>query len=135
MRPTSDPLVAAGPAIQVLRGILFGVVFYVLRDTAFARPRGWLNLWLVLVIVGVLSPFGAAPSSIEGVIYTFLPLWLHIAGLPEVVLQAGLLAFLTYYWVKHPEKRWLGWLMCILFALMLVLATLGVLAALGSLPG
>ena len=62
MRQTDDPWVAVGPLFQVLRGMLFGWVFYLLRQVVFARKSGWLIMWLVLVIIGILSPFGAAPS-------------------------------------------------------------------------
>ena len=134
MRQTNHPLVAAGPALQVLRGFLFGLVFYALREITFPRKRGWLTLWLVLGIVGILSPFGPSPSSIEGAIYTILPAWFHLMGLPEVLIQSGLLAFLTYYWVNHPEKKWLGWAFGIGFGLVVLLSALGVLAALGILP-
>jgi hypothetical protein len=133
-RQTDHPLVAAGPLFQVLRGFLFGVVFYFLREIIFPRKHGWLTLWLVLVIVGILSPFGAAPSSIEGMIYTVLPTWFHIVGYPEVFVQAGLLAFLTHYWVNHPEKKWLNWVFGIIFVLCILMSSLGILAALGMLP-
>jgi len=133
MRQTSDPLVASGPLFQVLRGILFGLAFYPLREIVFARKNGWLILWLVLVIVGILSPFGPSPSSIEGMIYTVLPMWFHFTGLPEVVIQALLLAFLTHYWVNHPEKKWIGWVFGIVFALALLMSTMGILAGLGML--
>ena len=131
MRQTSDPLVSSGPLFQVLRGILFGIAFYLLREIVFARKKGWLILWLVLIIVGILSPFGASPGSIEGMIYTVLPMWFHTTGLPEVVIQALLLAFLTHYWVRHPEKKWLGWFFGIVFVLVLLMSTMGILAGLG----
>ncbi len=134
MRQTNDPLVASGPLFQVVRGLLFGIAFYPLREIVFARKSGWLMLWLVLVVVGVLAPFGAAPSSIEGMIYTILPISFHLIGLPEVVIQALLLAFLSHYWINHPEKKWLTWVFGIAFTLVLLLSTLGVLAGLGILP-
>jgi hypothetical protein len=134
MRQTDHPLVAAGPLFQILRGFLFGVVLYAMRDYIFPSKRGWLVLWLVLTVVGILSPFGAAPSSIEGMLYTVLPAWFHLAGFPEVFLQAGALAFLTHYWVNHPEKKWLGWLMGILFVIVILLSAAGFLAASGVLP-
>ena len=134
MRQTDDPLVAAGPLFQVVRGLLFGIAFYPLREIVFARKHGWLVLWLVLVVVGILSPFGAAPSSIEGMLYTLLPISFHLIGLPEVVGQALLLAFLSHYWINHPEKKWLTWVFGIAFALVLLLSTLGILAGLGVLP-
>jgi hypothetical protein len=134
MRQTDHPLVAAGPAFQVLRGLLFGIVFYALREVIFPQKRGWLTLWLVLVIVGIFSAFGPTPGSIEGMIYTILPVWFHIVGLPEVLIQAGLLAFLTHYWVNHPEKKWLAWLFGTVFVVAVLLSLLGVMSAVGMLP-
>jgi len=134
MRQTTDPLVAAGPLLQVIRGALFGVVVFLLRDLVLERKRGWLTLWAVLAIVGVISPFGAAPSSIEGMIYTTLPLWFHINAFPEILLQSLLLALVATYWINHPQNKWLGWLMGIIFIIILLLGTAGVLAGLGILP-
>jgi len=134
VRQTDHPLVMAGPFFQVLRGILFGIVFYTLRESIFPQKRGWLTLWLMLAVVGILSPFGAAPSSIEGMIYTVLPVWFHIVNFPEIFIQSGLLAFLTHYWVNHPEKRWLSISLWIVFAIVVALAFLGFLSAMGFLP-
>jgi len=134
MRQTDSPFVAAGPLFQILRGFLFGIVFFALREVIFPQKQGWLKLWLMLVIVGILSPFGAAPSSIEGMLYTVLPTWFHIAGFPEVFIQAGLLAFLTHYWVNHPEKKWLGWVFGVAIVIVTLLSLLGTLSALGILP-
>ena len=35
MRQTNDPLVQAGILFQPIRGILFGLVYYLLRDVSF----------------------------------------------------------------------------------------------------
>lgn len=134
MRQTGHPLVAAGPAFQLLRGFLFGIVFYLLRDIIFPKKYGWLTMWLVLVIVGILSPFAAAPSSIEGMLYTVLPMWFHITNFPEILVQSGLLAWLTHYWVNHPEKKWLSWVLGILVAVVILMSMLGALSAMGVLP-
>lgn len=133
-RQTDDVLVAAGPLFQIIRGFLFGIVFHLLREIFFPRKYGWLTMWLVLIILGILSPFGAAPSSIEGMIFTVLPTWFHVMGLPEVILQAGLLAFFTHYWVNHPVKKWLPWVFGILFVLCVLMSVLGISAAMGYLP-
>src|SRR6516162_10046999 len=55
MRQTDDPLVIAGPLFQPIRGLLFGLAFYPLREPLFEARKGWLVLWLVLVVVGVLG--------------------------------------------------------------------------------
>jgi hypothetical protein len=134
LRQTSHPLVMAGPLFQVLRGILFGIGFYILRDLIFPKPRGWLTLWLVLLILGIFSPFSSAPGSIEGVVYSTLPMWFHLMSLPELIIQSFLLAFLTHYWVNHPEKRWFTISLAILFMMIVLLVGLGILSSLGVLP-
>jgi hypothetical protein len=127
MRQTNETLVMAGPLFQPIRGFLFAVVFYLLREVLFGRKNGWLIMWSMLVVVGVLSPFGAAPASIEGMIYTTLPLSFHIIGLPEVLLQPLLLSVILYYWVNRPEKKWLNWVLGVAFFLVLLFPTLGLL--------
>lgn len=134
VRQTDDPLVAAGPFFQILRGLLFGIAFFALRESIFPHKRGWLTLWLALVILGIFSTFGSAPSSIEGMIYTVLPIWFHILNFPELFIQSGLLAFLAHYWVNHPEKKWLNWSLGIVTGLIVLLSVLGALSAFGLLP-
>ncbi len=108
MRPVTDPLLALGPSLQFIRGILFAVAFYPLREVLFTRRHGWAIMWLVLVMVGILAPFAAAPGSVEGLLYTKLPLRLQLAGWLEIVPQALLLSLILHYWVIHPEKRWIA---------------------------
>jgi len=127
MRQTSEPMVMAGPLFQPIRGILFGIVFFLLREPLLERKNGWLVMWITLVVVGILSPFGPTPGSIEGMIYTVLPMELHLTGLPEVILQALILSAVLFYWVNHPEKKWLSWVMGIAFILTLLLPVLGLL--------
>jgi hypothetical protein len=123
MRQTSDPLVMAGPLFQPIRGLIFALAFFPLREVIFGRKNGWLVLWWVLVALGILSTFGAAPGSVEGMVYTIIPL--SIETYLEVVLQALLLSFILFYWVNHPEKKWLYWVMGIAFILMMIFAILG----------
>lgn len=126
MRPTSDPWVAAGPLFQPLRGVLFALAFYPLREILFGRKNGWLIAWLVLVTIGIFSTFSAAPGSMEGLIYTTIPVSEQInLGLVEVITQAGLFAFLLYDWVNHPEKRWLTVVLIVGFALVFLFALMG----------
>ncbi len=127
VRQTSDPLVTAGPLFQPIRGLLFGLLFYFLREPFFQRRNGWLLLWATLVIVGILGPFVAAPGSLEGLVYTRLPVSFQLLSLPEVVVQSFLLSGLLFYWIRNPQKRWLTWVLAIVFVLVLVFPALGVL--------
>lgn len=127
MRPTNDPFVTAGILFQPIRGVLFGVVFYLLREPLFAKKRGWLTMWVVLVFVGIFSTFGPSPGSIEGLVYTTLPIGGQFFGLIEILVQSFLLSVVTFYWITHPEKRWVSWLLIGLFVVILLLGILGVL--------
>jgi hypothetical protein len=125
MRQTSDPWVMAGPLFQPIRGILFGIVFYLLREVFFGKKNGWLVMWVVLMVLGVLSTFGPAPGSIEGMLYTVLPWQVHLRGLPEALLQTASLSLILVYWVDHPERRWIDWVMGIAFVAMMAFPILG----------
>jgi hypothetical protein len=127
MRQTDEPIVAAGPLLQPIRGLLFGVVFYLLRIAIFRERDGWLRMWIMLVFVGIFSTFGPTPGSIEGLIYTTLPIRGQLAGLSEVLLQSLLLSVITFAWVRSPDRRWLTWLMVILFVIALLLPAMGLI--------
>lgn len=125
MRQTDDPWVMSGPLFQPLRGLIFASVFYFLREQLFGHRYGWLLMWWLLLALGVLSTFGPSPSSVEGMIYTRLSWRDHVFGLPESVVQSLLLSVLLFYWMRHPEKRWLSWLLGVLFVLVMLLPVLG----------
>jgi hypothetical protein len=128
MRPTTDPVVMAGPLFQPIRGLLFGALLFLLRETFFATRWGWLRLWLVLVVVGIIGTPGPVPGSLDGMIYTKIPLWVQLKGLPEVVLQTLVFSRLLCYWVDYPEKRWLSWCLGVVFVVVCLLPALGLLA-------
>jgi len=128
-RQTSDPIVMAGVLFQPIRGILLGAVLFLLREPLFQRRYGWLTLWVTLVVVGILSVYIGAPGSLEGLVYTRVPLSLQLSLLPEVLLQTLLFSAFLFYWVHHPEKKWLSWLLVVFFFLILILPTLGLLFA------
>jgi hypothetical protein len=128
MRPYDDVWVMVGPLFQPLRGILFALAFYPLREILFNRKFGWLTIWGVLVIIGIFSTYGPTPGSIEGMIYTQVPLWAHLRGLPEVLLQSLAYSLVLYYWVNHPEKRWLTWVLVVIFFILMAFPILGLLS-------
>lgn len=81
----------------------------------------------ILIAVGIPSTFAAASGSIEGIIYTTTPVVLQLKGWLEVVPQALLLSALLCYWVNHPQKKWLNWVLWILFFIAMALPDLGLL--------
>jgi hypothetical protein len=129
MRQVSEPIVALGPALQFIRGILFAVAFYPLREILFERKNGWLITWLLLVMLGIFSTFDAAPGSVEGLLYTKMPISLQISGLWEVILQALLLSAVLYYWVNHPEKKWIVWVLGFIYVVAIICCILGAVLA------
>ena len=127
MRPTTDRLVMAGPLFQPIRGVIFALAFYPLRSILFATPRGWLTLWWLLLALGVLSTFGPAFGSVEGLIYTTIPVRSQLLGLWEVLLQSFLFSFILFRWVDQPNKRWWNWTLGAAFCIVLLLPVLGLL--------
>jgi len=127
MRPMTDPLVIAGPLFQPLRGLVFALVFYPLRDCLFGKKNGWLLMAWMLIALGILGTFGPAAGSMEGMIYTPVPIRSQLRGWVEVVPQAVLLSALLCYWVNHPAKKWLSWLLGSVFFIMMALSVLGLL--------
>lgn len=136
MRPTDDPIVATGIFYQPLRGALFGAVFWLLRDALFTRKLGWLVIWAMLVIVGIVNTFAAAVGSIEGMVYMSVPLQTHHGlGLIEVYGQSLLLAAGVFFWVRRPEIRWYGWAVTAgAIVVLLLAASAYILPAPGSTP-
>lgn len=127
MRPVSDRLVMAGPLFQPIRGLIFALAFYPFRQVFFGQKNGWMIMWWALVALGILSTFGPPPGSVEGLIYTVIPIPDQLVGYLEGVPQAFLLSTILCYWVNHPAKKWLNWLMGVLFVVVMVLPALGLL--------
>ncbi|MBN1428587.1 MAG: hypothetical protein JXB07_09380 [Anaerolineae bacterium] len=134
MRQLDDPIVIAGVLFQPLRGLLFGIVFYLLRGCLFQKQNGWLIAWIMLVLIGIFSTFGPTPGSIEGFVYTIIPPFTQLGGLIEVLTQSLLLAVLTVYWVRHSHLRQLNWGAAILMIVVLLLPILGLLASQITVP-
>lgn len=132
MRPLDDPWVAAGPAMQILRGLVLGLALRPVWPALRTSPRGWLALWGLLVGLAGLGATGAAPGSLEGIIYTVLPLDFHLRGWPEVLAQTLVFAWLLHRWERSPS-RWLAAPVIATAALAIVASVLGVAAALGLL--
>ena len=127
MRQAGDPIIALGPALQPIRGILFALAFYPLREVLFERKNGWLINWWLLVSLGILSTFGPASGSVEGAIYTTLPFrdQFFSGGMLEILVQSLLFSALLSYWVNHPRRPWLTWLLGILFVLVVLMSLMG----------
>lgn len=90
-----------GPLVQAIRGILFGIVLLLVKDIFIDKKYGWLKLSIILCIIGIINTPGPAPFSIEGIVYTKLPLEFHLKGAPEILIQTLLFSYL----VAKPSKK------------------------------
>ena len=91
-----------GPFIQPIRGLIIGLVLIPFRGFLADEKYGWLYLWLIFVGIGIVSTPAAAPCSIEGIVYTKLPLWYHFFGLPEILVQTLVFSVFVYLYMRHP---------------------------------
>jgi hypothetical protein len=121
IRKITDPILIAGPLFQPFRAALLAIVFYLLRDVLFSNRKGWLIMWCMLVVIGILTPFSASWGGIEGMIFFNLPLWDHIVGWPEVFSQTLLLSVILTYWVNHPKSKRLRAILFVGFLLAMLL--------------
>jgi len=129
MRPTTSAWVAAGPSLQPIRGLLFALVLYPFAFLFIRRKDGMLRLWSLFLGLAILGTAGPSPGSFEGMLFTRLPLRLHLFGLPEVVLQTLLFSFGLVSWCRKPA-RWKNVAGGIGVALVLLMSVAGVLATL-----
>jgi len=106
MKPTNSIAVALGPALQFIRGIIFSIVLWPFKETFLNTKYGWLKLWGLLVGLSILSTTAAAPGSVEGFIYTTIPIKEQVIGYLEVMPQTLLFSIMVYYWYKTPKKAW-----------------------------
>lgn len=105
MRNFDSPFIIAGPFLQPVRALVFAAVLYPLRDFLRTKKLGWLILFGLFLGIGIIAPPSAAPSSIEGLIYTQLPLAFHLKGLPEIILQTLTFSFLLWVTEAVPLKQ------------------------------
>lgn len=127
MKPTDSIWVQTGPFFAFVRGPIMGLALYPFRRVFVGTRHGWVYLWGIFVGIGILGTFGPAPGSVEGLVFTTLPVVLQIAFLPETVLQSLALSVLLYVWQRHPGDKRLWIPIIIVFGAGLALITLGTL--------
>jgi hypothetical protein len=127
-RATTSLWIICGPALQVFRGILFASIFYLFREQLFGRKNGWLLMAWMLIGIGILGTFAAPPGSLEGYVYTTVPVAMQARGYLEIVPQALLLSALLCYWVNHPGKKLLSWALIGVYAICVGLPVLALFA-------
>jgi len=128
MKPIDSPWVAAGPGLQIFRGLVFSIVLWFFKENFLFQRYGWLKLWGLIVGLSILSTAGATPGSIEGLIYTKIPVTSQLNGYFELLPQTLFFSLLVYYWYKKPIMLW-NVISIVLVSLIVIMSTLGVLAS------
>lgn len=104
MKPIDSPWVALGPGLQILRGLIFAIVLWPFKSVFLNGESGWFKLWLLFIGLSILSTFGPALGSIDGMIYTTVPISQQLLFLPELLIQSLLLSLLVTGWHNKPKK-------------------------------
>jgi hypothetical protein len=104
MIPFDDHNISYGPFLQPLRGLIFAIGLWPIRGLLIEKKRGWLILWGLLVTIGIPSTPAAAPGSLEGIVYSRIPMWYHLMGLPEITLQTLFFSIWLVWWERQTEK-------------------------------
>jgi len=105
MRQTSDPVVALGPALQILRGALIALALLPLRKAFFEDKRGYAKLALVVLVLSLLSTIGPTMGSFDGYIYTTIPPLYQLLGYPESLVYVLLFVALLFWLNRSGGKR------------------------------
>lgn len=103
MRNFDSPLILLGPFLQPIRAIFIAIALYPIRNI-IATKLGFLKLWIILVFIGIIAAPAASPSSLEGIIYTQLPIEYHLMSLPELLLQTLTFSLLLWAFELLPHK-------------------------------
>ena len=130
MRPTNSVWVAAGPGLQVIRGVLLAFFLFPFRTIFFETKNGWIKFWFLLFGLSYFLTISAAPGSFEGFIYTTIPMKYHFLGIPEVLLYLTLFTSFIWYWYKKPKKIF-NIISIVLVSLILFMSLMGVLTTVG----
>jgi len=128
MKPTTTPIVALGPCLQIIRGIIMALVFLPMRKVFTEEKYGFLKLGLLILGLSVLSTFGPAFGSVDGFIYTKLSFMEQIIGYPEAILWIFL--FIGILWIFYRfEKKAITVTAIVLLILIVFMSIAGYFAA------
>ena len=130
MRPWESPMVALGPLLQSINGFFMALILYRIRKQIVHQKHGWVTLFLIVAGFSIFAPQAPAPGTLEGIIYTKIPVIEHIIGLPECLLYSFLFSSGIVYWYRKPKKIW-NILAIVIIVLIGLMSTLGYLASVG----
>ncbi len=131
MLPVNSPLVALGPGLNIIRGIILGLILLSVRNMILG-DKGFLKLAILTLGLSFISTIGPTPGSFEGYIYTKLPFQYHLLGIPETLLYVAMFSGIPYLWYK-TEKKYFNVIAIVLVVLILLMSFAGYMQALGLL--
>lgn len=132
MRQVDEPIVALGPALQIVRGLIIALVLLPLKDSFIGGKKGLLKLALLVFGLSAVSTIGPTPGSFEGLIYTVLPLRYQLLGLPETVIYVILFCAIVGFSSRSNRKS-IDAIATVATAIVVILGVLGYLATSGAL--
>ena len=107
MRGTDDLMVQLAPLFQIARGVLFGIVLWLLRPAYLGRRHGWLVVWATVAILGIFNTPATSPGSIEALIYLEpmgAPWNTSVGGTLEILTQTLLFSLAATWWVQRKKR-------------------------------
>ncbi|MFW9904041.1 MAG: hypothetical protein ACFFFH_06885 [Candidatus Thorarchaeota archaeon] len=104
MRPTDSTIVQMAIFFQIGRGCLLAIPFVPMKFQLCTAKYGWLTIFGFLFILTGIGSVITGPGSIEGMIYTSLPLTVHIgAGFIEITIQMLIFASVIWRWERKIQ--------------------------------
>ncbi|MGE5604526.1 MAG: hypothetical protein ACM3YE_02410 [Bacteroidota bacterium] len=132
MRPVDSPIVAAGPGLQIINGFFMSLYLFPFKSVFISGKKSWIKLFLLLAGFSLFSPQSPTFGTLEGIIYTKIPIQNHLLSVPECLVYSLLFSVLLFMWYKKPKKAW-NILSVILVMLIVLTSVAGVLSKIGVL--
>lgn len=104
-REVDSFIIRFAPVFQLGRGIIIGLVIYPVYGSIVKSKYSWLKLFALLWGLTLIGAVAATPGSIEGFIYTKIPIIEHLVSLPEVTLQIFMFSIIFVNWDKRSIKK------------------------------
>lgn len=132
MRPVSAPLVALGPCLQIIPGLVLSMMLFPFRSVFLGSKNGWASLLLLIAGFSIFSPQIPGPGTFEGVVYTQASMAEHLLSLPETIIYSLLFSTGLVCWFKFPNRIW-NLMSIAAVVLIFAMSILGYLQAIGML--
>ena len=102
MRSWDSIIIRLGPVFQIIRGLIYAGILYLIPKEFFMTRYSWLKLWAITAGIGILNTPGPGGGSIEGLIYSKMPMknWIYCI---EIYVQTLWFSILVCR-INRPKK-------------------------------